>query len=311
MQDGSRRVIVMAMLANLGIAIAKLVGYVVTASASMLAEAVHSFADTGNQALLVWGGVQAKREPSAQHPFGYGRERYFWAFVVAMVLFTLGALFSLHEGFAKLRQPHDVTSPGWAIGILVLAVVLEGVALRAAMREGNRTRGRESWWGFIRRSKSPELPVVLLEDAGAVLGLMMALVGVGLTIVTGDARYDALGSMGIGVLLGVIAIVLAVEMKSLLIGEGARASEVRAIRSVIEGDSRVRRIVDLKTLHLGPDHLLVAGKVEMDAGLGFGEIVARLNAIEKKVKERVVGVQVMYLEPEIGDGRVDTGDPSP
>jgi len=234
------------------------------------------------------------------HPFGYGRERYFWSFVVAMVLFSLGSLFSLYEGLSKLRHPHDVTSPGWAIGILVLAVFLEGAALRTAIQEGNKARGRESWWAFIRRSKSPEIPVVILEDSGAVLGLLMALGGIGLTIVTGDPRYDALGSMGIGVLLGVIAIVLAIEMKSLLIGEGARASDVGAIRTLIEADPRVRRVVDLKTLHLGPDQLLVAGKVEMDAGLGFGEIVERLNAIEGNVKRKVVGVKLMYLEPEMG-----------
>ena len=219
--DGSRTAIIAAFFANLGIAVAKFVGFFFTGAASMLAEAVHSVADTSNQGLLLLGERKARRRPTPEHPFGFGTERYFWAFVVALVIFTLGSLFALFEGEEKLRNPHELESAGWAVAILLLAIVFESFSLRTAVRESRHVKGDESWWAFIRRAKVPELPVVLLEDTGALIGLTFALLGVGLAEITGNARFDAAGSIAIGVLLGVIAMILVVEMKSLLIGEAA------------------------------------------------------------------------------------------
>ncbi len=219
--EGSRRAIIAALVANIGIAVAKFVGFLLTGAASLLAEALHSAADSGNQALLLLGGKKAKRRATAEHPFGYGRERYFWAFVVALVLFSLGGLFAIFEGIEKLRHPHELESVGIAIGILLVAIVLESYSLHTAVKEANHVRGDESWWSFIRHSKSPELPVVLLEDTGAEVGLFLALTGVLLAHFTDEPRWDAAGSLGIGILLVVIAGILAVEMKSLLLGESA------------------------------------------------------------------------------------------
>jgi cation diffusion facilitator family transporter len=265
MQEGSRRAIVAAFLANLGIAIAKFVGFAITGAASLLAEALHSVADTGNQALLFLGGARARRRPTPEHPFGYGRERYFWAFVVALMLFSLGGLFAVYEGIDKLLHPHQLESVAIALAVLSVAIVLESLSFRTAFVEAAAVKGEESWWSFIRRSKSPELPVVLLEDTGALLGLGLAFVGVSLAEVTGNPRWDAVGSIGIGILLVVIAIVLAAEMKSLLIGESATAQTESAIRAAIGDGPEVRRIIHLRTLHLGPDELLVAAKVELDS----------------------------------------------
>jgi cation diffusion facilitator family transporter len=223
--EGSTRAILAAFLANLGIALVKFVAFLFTGAASMLAESIHSVADTGNQALLALGGRSGRRAPTAEHPFGFGRERYFWAFLVAVVLFTLGSLFALFEGYEKLRHPHQIESPGWAFGALLVAIALESWSLRTAVHEAGKVRAGQSWWAFIRRSKSPELPVVLLEDVGALLGLGCALIGVSLAVVTGQSRFDAVGSIAIGLLLGVIAVVLGTEMRSLLIGEAATRAE--------------------------------------------------------------------------------------
>lgn len=226
---GSTKAIFTAFLANLGIAIAKLVGFALTGSASMLAEAVHSGADTGNQALLILGNKQAKKSASVDHPFGYGRERYFWAFVVALVLFSLGSLFAIYEGIDKIRHPHEIESLGWALGILAFAICLEAYAFRTAVKESNKVRGSHSWPTFIRRARVPELPVVLLEDLGAMIGLVLAFIAIVTAEVTGNARWDGVGTLAIGILLGLIAIVLAIEMKSLLIGEGALPEQLTAI----------------------------------------------------------------------------------
>jgi cation diffusion facilitator family transporter len=270
--EGSRRALLAALTANLGIAVAKFVGFFFTGSASMLAEGVHSVADSTNQGLLFWGGVRARRAPTPEHPFGYGSERYFWAFVVSMVLFTLGSLFALYEGVTKLQHPHSLESPLWAVGILGLAIGVEAMAMSVAAKEANRLRGEHGWWSYIRHAKSPEVPVILLEDAGAVIGLTFALAGVGLATVTGDARFDAFGSIAIGVLLGVIAFVLASEMKSLLIGESAGHSEHARVHEAIATTPHVRRIHDLRTLHVGPDELLIGAKLELDAALSVREV---------------------------------------
>ena len=298
MQEGSRRAIVAAFLANLGIAIAKFVGFAITGAASLLAEALHSVADTGNQALLFLGGARARRRPTPEHPFGYGRERYFWAFVVALMLFSLGGLFAVYEGIDKLLHPHQLESVAIALAVLSVAIVLESLSFRTAFVEAAAVKGEESWWSFIRRSKSPELPVVLLEDTGALLGLFLALVGVTAAEVTGNSRWDALGSIGIGILLGVIAIVLATEMKSLLIGESASGHLEDAIRAAMVDGSEVQRVIHLRTLHLGPDELLVAAKLEIDAP-SVADLARVIDATEARVRTAVPIARVIYVEPDV------------
>ncbi len=298
-EDGSSRAIAAAFLANFGIAVAKFAAFLVTGAASMLAEAIHSLADTGNQGLLILGGARAKHQATPEHPFGFGRERYFWAFVVAMVLFSLGSVFAIHQGIDKLRHPHEIVSPAVAIAILALAIALESWSFRTAIVAAEPVRGSKSWWSFIRHSKSPELPVVLLEDLGALLGLVIALVGVTLAAVFGDPRFDAIGSIAIGALLGVIAAVLAVEMKSLLIGESA-ATEIRvAIRRSIEESPVVRNLIHMRTLHLGPDELLVAVKVEFDAGLDLPGLASAIDDLESEIRRQTPIARVIYVEPDI------------
>jgi cation diffusion facilitator family transporter len=296
--EGSRRAIVAAFLANLGIAIAKFVGFAITGAASLLAEALHSVADTGNQALLFLGGARARRRPTPEHPFGYGRERYFWAFVVALMLFSLGGLFAVYEGIDKLLHPHQLESVAIALAVLGVAIVLESLSFRTAFVEAAAVKGEESWWRFIRRSKSPELPVVLLEDTGALLGLGLAFVGVSLAEVTGNPRWDAVGSIGIGILLVVIAIVLAAEMKSLLIGESATAQTESAIRAAIMDGPEVRRIIHLRTLHLGPDELLVAAKVELDSP-SVPDLTRAIDTVEARIRAAVPIARLIYLEPDV------------
>ena len=303
MQDGSRRAIIAALFANLGIAIAKFVAWAVTGSSAMLAEGVHSLADTGNQALLILGGARAKRDPTPEHPFGYGRERYFWAFVVSVVLFVLGALFAIYEGVEKLRHPQPLESPQWAIGVLILALVLEGLSLRTAVREALPLKGRHSWWSFVRHAKSPELPVVLLEDLAAQLGLVLALCGVGLAALLDEPRFDAIGTLAIGVLLFAVAVVLASEMKSLLIGEAASPEKRRQIVSAIESTPRVRRLIHMRTLHLGPEELLVGAKLELDPELAFVEVADTINAVEAGVRARVPSARIIFLEPDVYRGQ--------
>jgi cation diffusion facilitator family transporter len=301
MHEGSRRAIFAALAANLGIAIAKFAGFLVTGAASMQAEAVHSLADTGNQALLLWGGASSKREASAKHPFGYGRERYFWSFVVALILFSLGSLFAIYEGAQKLLHPHEIESPAWAVGILLVAVALETFSLRTAVREAQGRRRGRSWWGFIRGTKNPELPVVLLEDFGALCGLLFALAGVGLAVATDDTRFDAAGSIAIGVLLGAIATVLVVEMKSLLIGEAATPLNVGELRQAILAEGEVKRIIHMRTLHIGPDELLVAAKLEFDSTLSLRELSRVIDDVEERIRERVPIAKIVYLEPDLYD----------
>jgi len=302
--EGSTRAIVAAFLANLGIAIAKFVAFLATGAASMLAESIHSVADTGNQALLILGGRKARRPPTALHPFGFGHERYFWAFLVAVVLFTVGSLFALYEGFDKLRHPHELESPVWAISVLVVAIVLEGFSLRTAVIESNKVRRRgQGWWSFVRRTKTPELPVVLLEDVGALLGLVFALAGVTLAVVTHEPRFDAVGSIAIGLLLGVIAIILGREMRSLLIGEAAGRRDVAKIRGAVETTDGVRRLIHQRTMHLGPDELLVAAKLELDPSLTFEQVVEVINRTEQRIRSAVPTARLIYLEPDAYDER--------
>ncbi len=299
MQEGNRKAIVAALVANAGIAVAKFGGFAVTGAASMLAEGVHSVADTCNQALLLWGGAAAKRAPTDDHPFGFARERYFWSFVVALVIFALGGLFAMYEGIHKVLDPHEVENAEVAAGILGLAIVLETFSFRTAVREGRRRKGSRSWWVFIRDTKNPELPVVLLEDLGALLGLVIALVGVGLAAWTGDARYDAAGSIAIGVLLGIFAVVLALEMRSLLIGEAASPLDRAAIRAAIAATSCVDRIIHMRTQHFGPDELLVALKLQFDRALSVEELARGIDEVEGRIRESVPAAVLIFIEPDI------------
>jgi len=296
---GGSGAIVAALVANLAIAAAKMVGFFVTGSSSLAAEAVHSFADSGNQVLLLVGGKRAKRDADERHPFGYGRDRYFYAFVVALVLFSLGSLFAVYEGIDKVRHPHELDNAAVAIGILVFAILAETFSFRTAVREARPLKGSASWVAYIKRSKSPELPVVLLEDAAALIGLFLALLGVGLALLTGEPVWDGIGTLSIGLLLGLVAIVLAVEMKALLIGEAAAPESVTAIRTALVDGMSVLRVIHLKTLHLGPDELLVAAKIALDPGFELPEVARAIDAAEARVRVVEPLARQVYLEPDL------------
>jgi cation diffusion facilitator family transporter len=303
----SRRAIIAALAANLGIAVSKVVGFVITGSASMLAEAIHSTADSGNQLLLLLGGRRARRAADRSHPFGYGRERYFWAFVVAMVLFSLGGAFAIFEGIEKIREPHHLDSAGVAVAILVVAAILEGFSFRTAVTEAQAIRKDGSWWSFIRRSRNPELPIVLLEDFGALIGLLLALTGVGLSLLTDDAIWDGIGTLAIGILLSCIAVVLAVEMKSLLIGEPALPRVEQEIVEAVEADPSVVSLIHLRTEHLGPEELLVCAKVSFRTDLTFPDLADCVDRVEAAMRDAVPSARVVYIEPDV----VRTGSGGP
>lgn len=311
MHEGGKKAVMAALLANGGIAVAKFAGFAVTGAASMLAEAIHSVADTGNQGLLLVGASRAKRAPDAQHPFGYGRERFFWAFVVAMVLFSIGSMFALFEGYEKLRHPHELEYAPVAIGILGVAIVLETFSFRTAFKEAKKVKGDQSWPSFIKRTKSPELAVVLLEDIGALVGLVFALTGVVLAEVTGNPRFDAVGSVAIGLLLGAIAFVLAKENKSLLIGEAAEESKIVAITDAISSTPDVVRLIHIRTLHLGPEELLVAAKIEFDSNLDLGRLSTAINSCEERIRAAVSEARLIFIEPDrYQEPSLSAGSPS-
>jgi cation diffusion facilitator family transporter len=291
--------ILAAFLANAGIAVAKFVGFLITGSSSLLAEAIHSVADSGNQGLLALGGHRARRPPSPLHPFGYGRSRYFYAFVVAVVLFTVGGLFAIYEGWHKVADPHEVTSPVVAFAILAVAIALETYALRTAMKNARPAKGRKGWIAYIRTSRSPELPVLLLEDSAALLGLVFAVLGIALALVTGDPVWDGVGTLAIGVLLVLVAIVLAFEMHSLLMGEAADAPTLAKIETALAAAPEVRRLIHILTQHLGPEELLVAAKLEFDPGLAVPQLVAAIDAAESRVRSAVPIATLLYVEPDV------------
>ncbi|HKY65785.1 MAG TPA: cation diffusion facilitator family transporter [Acidimicrobiales bacterium] len=294
------KAVVAALLANAGIAVAKFVGFLITGSGSMLAESVHSVADSGNQALLLLGGRKARKAPTAEHPFGYGRERYFWAFVVAIILFSLGGMFATYEGIEKIRHPHELESITVAIVILLVAIVLEAFSFRTAVIEAKKVKDPQmGWWSFIRRSKNPELPVVLLEDLGAQVGLVLALVAVVVADATGEPVWDGVGTLAIGLLLIVIAVVLAVEMKGLLIGESASAGDLEKIAAAIEIEPSVQRLIHMRTQHIGPEELLVGAKLELVPDLSVSEAAEAVDRIEASVRRAVPIARIMYLEPDV------------
>ncbi|MEV4378637.1 cation diffusion facilitator family transporter [Streptosporangium sp. NPDC049644] len=302
---GGTKAIIAALAANLSIAVAKFVAFLFTGSSSMLAESVHSVADSGNQALLLVGGKRAQRARTPQHPFGYGRERYFYAFVVAVVLFTIGAVFSLYEGWHKISEPEELTSPIWAFGVLIFAIIAEAFSFRTAIIESNTVRGNQTWVQFIRRAKSPELPVIVLEDLGALLGLLFALFGVTMAVVTGDPVWDGIGTLMIGVLLAVIAVILAIETKSLLIGEGAGPEVEVRIAQALESAPEVTRVIHMRTLHLGPEEILVAAKIAVDHDDTAAEVARGIDEAEQRVRAAVPEARVIYLEPDLDRARVN------
>jgi len=310
-QDGSRKAIIAAFFANLGIAIAKFVGFILTGSAGLLAEAGHSIADTGNQGLLMFGSKRGRRAADSAHPFGYGPERYFWSFVVALVLFSMGGLFALYEGIQKLGDPHEIESAYIAYAILGISIALETFSLTTAVKEANHVRHGRSWWNFIRTSKAPELPVVLLEDVGAEIGLLFALGGLTMAEITGDARWDAVGSIAIGLLLVAIAIILATEMKGLLIGEAASDEDLDAINAALSGADKVNGIIHMRTMHLGPDNLLVAAKLDFAPTLTVAELALAIDGAEADLRAAVPIATTVYIEPDIRRHTTDqTTDPT-
>lgn len=297
---GGSKAIIAALTANLSIAVLKFVAFLLTASSSMLAESIHSVADSGNQLLLMVGKKRAAKQASPEHPFGYGRERYIYAFIVSIVLFSVGGLFALYEAYEKWHEPHGI-EPMWAwvpLVVLVGSIVLEGFSFRTAVRESNHTRGSKSWVQFIRTAKAPELPVLLLEDSAALVGLVFALGGVSMTLVTGNGLWDAAGTALIGLLLVTVAVILAIETKSLLLGESATAADVRAIEVALVGPG-VSGIIHLKTMHLGPEELLVAAKIAVDTGDTGAQIAQAIDEAERRVRAAVPTAKMMYLEPDI------------
>jgi cation diffusion facilitator family transporter len=306
-----KRAVVAALAANLGIALTKFIAFVITGSASLLAEAVHSVADSGNQVLLLIGRNRAQREETEEHQFGFGAERYFYAFIVALVLFTVGAVFSIYEGIERIRHPEQLTSPVVAFAVLGVAIVLESLSLRTAIRESNHSRGRATWPSFIRHAKAPELPAVLLEDVAALCGLLLALIGVTVATVTHNDVWDGAGSVAIGVLLACVAAVLATEMKSLLIGESASIDVEAAIVAAIEAGPDVERVIHLRTLHVGPETLLVAAKIGVLHDDTAASIAAGIDAAEGRIRAAVPIAELIFLEPDIYQAaRANPSDPA-
>ncbi|HEY3714887.1 MAG TPA: cation diffusion facilitator family transporter [Jatrophihabitantaceae bacterium] len=295
---GGTRAVIAALSANMGIAVIKFIAFAITGSASMLAEGVHSVVDSGNQGLLLIGGARSRRRATPEHPFGYGRDRYVYGFLVALMLFSAGGLFALYEGVQKIRHPHHLDSPAIALTVLGVAIALESFSLRTAIVESRHTKGDLSWFAFIRRAKVPELPVVLLEDVAALIGLVLAVGGVGISAATGDAVWDGIGTAGIGVLLLVVAVILIVETKSLLLGEAAAPDAVQAIATSLVGPG-VDRVIHLRTMHLGPEELLVGAKLAMPSAATLADVAAAIDAAEARVRAAVPAAKVIYLEPDI------------
>ncbi len=294
---GGTRTVITALIANFTIAIAKFIGFVITSSSAMLAEAVHSLADTSNQALLLLGKKRSEKLPSAERPFGFGRERFFWAFVVSLVLFSLGSMYAVYEGIEKIRHPHEIESLWWALAILLFAMAMEAYAFQTAIKESRLYKGNHTWRQFIRRSRIPELPVVLLEDFGALMGLAFAFICVLIADITGNAVWDGVGTLSIGILLGLIAIVLAIETKSLLIGEGALPEQVIRIEKAIAESPEVSHLIDMRTEYLGPETLLVAAKLEFRERSSPSDISSDVDTVEKRIREVEPLAKIIYLEP--------------
>ena len=311
-EGNSKRAIIAAFAANLGIAVSKFVAFLFTGSSALLAEAVHSVADTANQLLLLLGGRRAKRRASSLHPFGYQRFRYFYGFLVTLVIFLVGGVFALFEGYEKLHSPEPVESPIWAFAVLGVSIVLESFSLRTAVHEAQPERRGLPWLRFIRTTRSPELPVVLAEDFGALTGLVFASVGITLAVVTGDGRWDAVGTIAIGVLLVIISITLSQRMRSLLIGESADDDTLRRIEAAIDAEPLAERMIHLRTMHLGPDQLLIAAKVAFAPEEKVAHVAAAINRAEARIREELSYECFIFLEPDVWDQRLhETRDKPP
>jgi cation diffusion facilitator family transporter len=297
--SGGTTAIIAALAANLGIALTKFIAWFFSGSSSMLAEGVHSLADSGNQLLLLVGGRRSRRSADKEHPFGYGRERYVYAFVVSIILFSVGGVFSLYEGVEKLTHPHPLENAWLPILVLLIAIGLESFSLRTAVRESRPHKKGMTWPQFIRRAKAPELPVVLLEDVAALTGLVFAFVGVGLTVITGNGVWDGIGTLFIGALLVAVAIVLGMETKSLLVGEGASDADYAAIERAITAGDDVERIIHMKTLYLGPDELLVGAKLAFSGDHRLADVAAAIDSVERRIREAVPAARVIYIEPDV------------
>ncbi|SIO08197.1 cation diffusion facilitator family transporter [Agromyces cerinus] len=306
--SGGTKAIIAAFLANTGIALTKFIAWFFSGSTSMLAEGVHSVADAGNQLLLILGGRKAKKAADKEHPFGYGRERYVYAFVVSIILFSVGGIFSIYEGVDKLTHPHELENAWLPLLVLSIAIVLESFSLRTAVKESNTIRGRQSWVQFVRRAKAPELPVVLLEDVAALIGLVFAFLAVGLTVLTGNPVFDAIGTLMIGTLLVVVAVVLGIETKSLLVGEGANDDDLERIEQAILAGPEAERIIHMKTLYLGPDELLIAAKLGFAADQRLLEVAVATNVIEQRIRDAVPSARAIYIEPDV---YVEPNQPAP
>jgi cation diffusion facilitator family transporter len=297
--EGSKKAIVAALLANLGIAITKFAAFLITKSSSMLAESIHSLADTSNQGLLLLGRKGAQKEPDELHPFGYGRIRYVYAFLVAVVLFTVGGLFAIYEGYEKIRHPHELESAIIAVGVLVVAILLESFSLRTALKETSHIKGDQSYWSFIKSSRVPELPVVLLEDLAALIGLALALGGVGLALATDEPRWDGIGTLCIGILLVTVAVILGYQLKGMLVGEAALPHEVEAIRKALSSADGVTSVIHMRTLHLAPEELLVAAKIEASRDVDLPRMAAIVNGAEDRIRAAVPTAKYIFLEPDL------------
>ncbi|NEE03888.1 cation diffusion facilitator family transporter [Phytoactinopolyspora halotolerans] len=314
--EGGTKAVLAALLANVGIAVTKFVAWALTGASSMLAEAIHSVADSGNQVLLLVGGRRAQRKATPEHPFGYGRVRYVFAFIVSIVLFSVGGLFALYEAFHKYEEVHAgypnelLESSWWWVPVVVLsaAIVMETLSFRTAIRESDKVRGKRSWVQFVRRAKSPELPVILLEDLGALVGLVLALAGVGMSLITENAYWDVAGTAAIGLLLVVIAVILAVEMSSLLIGEGAVQEKVNAIAQAVGESESVTRLIHMRTLYTGPEELLVAAKFGVSAAHTGEHIAATIDDVEARIRRAVPEAVHIYLEPDLDRTPRGTGE---
>jgi cation diffusion facilitator family transporter len=277
----------------------------------MLAEFVHSVADCSDQILLLVGRNRAQRQETEEHPFGFGRERYFFGFLVAVVLFSVGGAYSVYDGVHKILHPEPITKPYVAFGVLIVSAILEGFSLRTAIRESNPHRAGRGWGSFIHRAKGPDLIVVLLEDSAALVGLAFAFAAVGLAVLTGNGSWDGAGSVAIGLLLAFVAIVVARETKSLLIGESASAEAEAAIVAALENGPELERVIHLRTVHLSPDSLLVAAKVAVRADDSAATVVRGIDAAESRVRAALPIARVIYLEPDIyQESRADQTDPA-
>ncbi len=299
-QGNSIRAIFFALGANFAIFVAKLVAAVMTGSGAMMAEAVHSLADCGNQVLLLFGIRQAKKPPSADYPLGYGKAVYFWSFLVALMLFSVGGMFSLYEGWHKLSSEEPLTSPWIAIGVLIFSIIVEGISMRACLVEVNKARGEKNLWQWFRQSRQVELVVIFGEDLAALMGLVLALIAVVLTMLTGNPIWDALGTLAIGGLLIVVAILISVEVKAMLIGQSVEPQTRVRLQTFLEQRPEIDKLYNLLTLQLGSD-VMVSIKAKMrgeDSAVGM---IRQINTIERELKRCFPEVRFSFFEPDIDD----------